>query len=419
MATFNFNLKAIENGEAQIMAVIRNGSEPPKRKYTGFNIPGNQLAGKYRHWDYKDQRVKNVPNSTEINSKLSSWQSKFDNYLLECKRTDSAFETPAFLQILGSKVPTQVNDLLQALEALEASQKTTHQEDTTEKYTTVRTQLTQFRDEGNSVALKDVNEEFYKRFAEWLITKHNNNNNTIQRKIKRLKTVMIYANKKKWITSLDYKDQILLKQVDSNRHPLNKDEIEKLKQFKTTNLSWRRVIDQFLFAAHTGLRYSDMKQLHTTHIKVIQLPEGGTIHYIELMNEKGDKTNTVPINEFALSIMNKYLPENGRVFRMYADQPTNRWLKEIFKEAKISRPIEDKKAQGPNVISVIRPLHEVVTFHMARHTYATDLVLKGLPLKFIQDNLGHSSIRTTMNYTRNADFDRMTATLKATNEKTA
>ena len=87
----------------------------------------------------------------------------------------------------------------------------------------------------------------------------------------------------------------------------------------------------------------------------------------------------------ALALIDKYKDdpasvENGTIFPYYSNQTVNRYLKVIAKEARIKKPI---------------------TFHWARHTFATTVTLEnGVPMESVSHMLGHASIRTTQIYSK-------------------
>ena len=62
-------------------------------------------------------------------------------------------------------------------------------------------------------------------------------------------------------------------------------------------------------------------------------------------------------------------------------------------------------------------LAQPITFHLARHTYATEITLShGVPLETVSKMLGHSQIETTQIYAKVTD-DKIDADTKALNRK--
>ena len=62
-------------------------------------------------------------------------------------------------------------------------------------------------------------------------------------------------------------------------------------------------------------------------------------------------------------------------------------------------------------------LAEPITFHQARHTYATEITLShGVPLETVSRMLGHSQIETTQIYAKVTD-EKIDADTKALNRK--
>ena len=87
----------------------------------------------------------------------------------------------------------------------------------------------------------------------------------------------------------------------------------------------------------------------------------------------------VPLINRAKEILSKYyIKENILVFKSITNQTLNLHLKRIVENCEINKK---------------------VTFHMARHTFATTITLNNnVPIETVSKMLGHSRIRTTQIY---------------------
>lgn len=203
MATLNFNIKPVGNGELQTMATVRNG-EFKKRKYTGFNIPDKKQGKEFRYWSKSQQRVKGLPDLEDtINSKLNKWEGIFTEYTLECKRTGKQPSIEEVLILFDDKPSKKVinlsssNNSLRVIDVIKQfmdAKKLTHRNSTLNRYKVMIEQFTAYEKHiGKQIFLSDIDKTFYGAISEWFITKQSNTNNTIQRKIKMIKTIMNYA----------------------------------------------------------------------------------------------------------------------------------------------------------------------------------------------------------------------------------
>lgn len=144
----------------------------------------------------------------------------------------------------------------------------------------------------------------------------------------------------------------------------------------------------FLFCCFSGLRYSDVQKLTWGEITVS--PEGCA--QIETNMQKTGKDIIIPLSDNAL----KWLPERGdmpsgsRIFYKLPDQVTNAdvRLKTLIKKADIGKH---------------------VTFHVARHTFATLTLTYGADLYTVSKLLGHANIRTTQIYAKIVDESKRKA----------
>ena len=154
--------------------------------------------------------------------------------------------------------------------------------------------------------------------------------------------------------------------------------IEK-KEFKSTRLQHAK--DMFVFSCYTGLAYIDVYEL-TSHNIVLGI-DGG--YWINTSRHKTDIPVRVPLLPPAMAIIEKYknnprVLESGRLLPVYANQLLNNYLKEIADFCDIEKPL---------------------TFHIARHTFATTVTLtNGVPIETVSKLLGHTSIKTTQIYAK-------------------
>ena len=134
----------------------------------------------------------------------------------------------------------------------------------------------------------------------------------------------------------------------------------------------------------SGLRISELLNLRIRDVNFAR----GIINVIG----KGDKERNVPIGEFAVEYLNKYI-EDGRSKNKNRNSPylfLNRYGEKVsrvyfFKQVK-------KYAEQAGIVEEISP-------HTLRHCFATHMLENGAELRAVQEMLGHANIATTQIYT--------------------
>lgn len=160
---------------------------------------------------------------------------------------------------------------------------------------------------------------------------------------------------------------------------LTDEEIEKLmtKEFSIKRLE--QVRDIFIFSCFTGLAYIDVSHLQRKHIVTI---DGRP--WIMTKRQKTDVPTNVLLLDIPRMIIEKYKEamaddENERLLPVLSNQKMNAYLKEI---------------------ADICGIEKRLSFHLARHTFATMAISKGVPVESVSKMLGHTNIQTTQIYAR-------------------
>ena len=159
---------------------------------------------------------------------------------------------------------------------------------------------------------------------------------------------------------------------------------EELQRLMTTPLPSSRlylVRDLFLFSCYTGIGYDDMCRLTAANLETA---EDGTT-WMKATREKTKVEFEIPLLDLPLHIIAKYrdTAPDGKLLPMYGNSELNRGLKLLAAACGIDRKL---------------------TFHMARHTYATEITLShGVPMETVSRMLGHSRVDTTQIYAQVTD----------------
>ena len=236
------------------------------------------------------------------------------------------------------------------------------------------------------IYLKQLNYRFICDFEQFLRTYRNPkkklmlSNNGAMKHLERLKKMVNLAIKLEWVTKNPF-DQFQMKFDKYDREYLSERELARIENIHYTNERLERVKDCFVFSCYTGLSYVDVKELTMN-----QITRGiDNNNWIFTKREKTNETVKVPILPTALKILEKYISEAERtdssaILPLCSNQKANKYLKEIAEDCKI---------------------HKNVTFHVARHTFATTVMLSnGVPIETVSKLLGHNKLSTTQIYAR-------------------
>ena len=233
------------------------------------------------------------------------------------------------------------------------------------------------------IYLKRIDYNFTLGFEEYLREKPSLHNNGVMKHMERFKKLMRLALHLEWIEknpTLRFK--LRFDRVDMVY--LDKQELERVSngQFERSALKVTR--DIFVFCCYTGLAYADVRSLKEEHLRTGI--DGRKWIYMRRM--KTDTQVRIPLLEEANAILERYrthpkVDNQEILLPVCSNQKTNQYLRDIADALHIRKKL---------------------SFHAARHTFATTVTLaNGVPIETVSKLLGHHKISTTQIYARVVD----------------
>lgn len=202
-----------------------------------------------------------------------------------------------------------------------------------------------------------------------------NKQNTRQKMFAFINTMLNNAKKAGIVSSNILERNIPVKKKEGQRHFLTPEELKSLEKLLKRNLSLKPVLEYFLFACYTGLRYSDLREIRHKNIEKID----GQSHLRIQMHKTKDEV-LIPLIPKAIALIPRDpFTIHQKIFKVRCNQVTNRDIKKLITKAEIKKTI---------------------TMHCSRHTFATVALSLGIDIMVISSILGHKDLKTTRIYAK-------------------
>jgi site-specific recombinase XerD len=238
-------------------------------------------------------------------------------------------------------------------------------------YRQQKSALVKLKEYKETLYFYEINKQEVENITRFLKVKKKNGENTIGTFFKNFKKYLNVATERGIKVPLQ-SGEIKRTNFKSHRTFLMPDEINTLFEYwnsKFINDLHKSVLSRFLFSCFTGLRNSDIIQLNTENI---------IGDYLVFVAQKTNKLQRIQLNKSA----QQFIGENVLFEGNHTPEHINRTLKDICKIAGIKKR---------------------VSYHVSRHTFATNFLISGGNVTVLQKLLGHSKIEDTMIYVHIAE----------------
>ena len=230
----------------------------------------------------------------------------------------------------------------------------------------------------SDIPIRDIDQRFITNFRTYLVVNYQYAHNTLAKHLKNLRHVISIAIDEEIISKNPFAKHNVQYQ-NSDRGFLTEEEIDRLVacKFEESELKLEKSRDVFLFCSFTGLSYSDLCSLREENI---QKSFDGKL-WIKGRRNKTDVEYNIPILDIPKMILEKYATSKfyGKLLPVPEYQCYRSRLKKLEKKCDINKHISS---------------------HLARHTFATYTLTKGVSIESVSKMLGHRNIKTTQIYAK-------------------
>lgn len=176
--------------------------------------------------------------------------------------------------------------------------------------------------------------------------------------------------------------------ISTDKNKLTKDILSpsELRRLTAAPCTHHGVRQAFLFSAYTGIRYCDVKALTWANVDVTN--RRLTFEQAKTSGHSGSSVVVLPLSAALMRLMGEPCSKGEHIFDLPCHDVAQKHLSRWVAAAGISKHI---------------------TWHCARHSFAVNLLSKGVDVKTVSSLLGHSSIAMTEKYLHVVDSVKVAA----------
>ena len=284
----------------------------------------------------------------------------------------SQFHKKAGNKIKNELISDLINEYLSKQNIAQATQK---------NYLHVKRNL---RDFNKDLRINELDNYFWDDFTNYLFSQ-NLANNTVNLRLTKFKT---FLNK---ISEWGYQHKITgfkKPKEDINNIYLDKDELEKLQTYQPTSKREEITKDKMIIQCFTAYRISDLKRISAEN-KILK----GNLYIIRMNAIKNFNKTYIPLRNNCVKILKKYEWKLPTI----SDQKYNKNIKQLLKNAGITREVEIKRNMGGKREIIKTPINEVFSSHDCVKTGISYYLNKGFSPAEVAGMTG-KNIDTIMKY---------------------
>ena len=333
-------------------------------------------------WDQNTSQVINHPQSYDLNAML------YDK-ILELQAAEISYwrqgVSPSLLDIKSAAKQNITADVTFMQFARRSVEQSSRRTGTKQNMMATLNRMKEFR---GDVEIRDVDYRYLTDFEAYL-RGLGLMVNSVGKHLRNVRTLINEAINQGYMSLNDYPFRKFKIQKEKPEHRvLTQKELSKLESTTLKGKMKQRVLDSFLFCCYSGLRFSDYKQLTDDNILSLKGSK-----WLSLRTQKTNVKQKIPI----------YLLFDGKALGLIQKYESIQHMNKIGCNADVNRILKD--------ITDKAGIKKRVTFHTARHTFATLLLGQSIPITTIQRLLGHTSVKTTQIYSEVLD-DTLISDLK-------
>jgi site-specific recombinase XerD len=389
--------------KTRVICLLTDGREVRLKLYSDFSV-------KPKHWSKVNKNVLSADkNAVEINKSLLLFKNKVLNIYDDAKQNGFVATTEYIKEKLK---PTEIAvtknvRFWSVWEYYLSAKKNNYKPRSFEKFKYLKNHLIEFEKfDKIPLELETASKKTMDRLQDYFFNKAGLNTQTTSKYLDLFKVFLNWAFNEQYTKNNSYNTFQSIKQPDALKVILTNEDIEKIRKAKLPQGYLSNVRELLILSTLTGLRHSDFSRISKEHVK-------GCVgeKYLQIRMTKTSTFVDVPLTIESEKIITKIIEKE---LHAISNQKMNKYVKELCELAKVNESFEVHKYKGKMAVITHVPKHKLITTHTGRRTFATNLMLKGVPPMVVMKYTGHRDLKSFTKYVnipKTVEFDLVRSAL--------